>query len=306
MRIKCYRFHLSVEQSLFMTQPESVFKVSIAEIESHKHEYFIAALKKTVELLKQESEKNDSEYSASLIDEYECNYLIRFGKTKEQSIVQKDFISHQNIQTWNSYINVFIDANPNYQLVGIEHNNEISITRFKACFIKKLCTVLAEHHIAFELRPITYSGDFWEFADTYRGYVKKLKVTLDAENMSSLNADAAELLKVLRADSKADHTDLELRANANGGLNISHESSAINSIERIGSTGLGAVSMEAKVGDKSYTFSTEQIERCVAITKDSASLDDALSDGVKDKIRSEVGSVISEIERVGGGIKPHD
>ena len=230
--------------------------------------------------------------------------MVRFGKLKKESIVQNDFVSHKSVVTWNQYINIFIDASSNYQLIGIEQDQVITYKQFDNLLANKIKKELAESQIDFDIVPISSYAQFWDFVEQHKGNIKTLKVNLNGENMSAFDPDVASFLKTMRSDTKADLTCLEL--SAKGGLNISHESKGINSIEKIGREGIGRVEMTACVDNQHYKYNSDDEKIGSYITKESESLDNALTEGSQEEIEKEANSIFVELEKAAWKIKPHD
>ena len=126
MKIFCYRYHLSLERSLFVSAAKETFNKDPEEIEKSKNIIFANFLHDVVK--DYQINNQDPDFSVSLVYEDITNqrFLLRCGKPKKIELLKKDMVDKTPAVSWDNYVNIFVDNKTNYQLIGIEQNKKLS------------------------------------------------------------------------------------------------------------------------------------------------------------------------------------
>ena len=307
MKIFCYRYHLSLERSLFVSAAKETFNKDPEEIEKSKNIIFANFLHDVVK--DYQINNQDPDFSVSLVYEDIANqrFLLRCGKPKKIELLKKDMVDKTPAVSWDNYVNIFVDNKTNYQLIGIEQNKKLSFNLIKKKFFDVLAKKLSDELLDFHLSSISSSYKFWEFVTTYSGCICKLKVDVFAQNMACANRTADKFLKEMRAGLDATKVEMIFSADK-GALNISKDNEDVQSIEELSHSGMSDITMtaidhETRKPKAEYDSRTENVSEIVTINKKKVDTIVECLEKNDDNAHKIFSELFENIERTGREIK---
>lgn len=300
MNIICYRFHLSLEQSIFMSNAKEVYGKDPETIKANKNQLFLNALYKTVNNIEDLSENTN--YNARIVynNHNKKRILLRFGILGKSKIVDKDLTTKSTIPNWQNYINIFISADKSCQIIGIEEKRNLSFNLVKELLFDPIKKQLSKELIDLHIIQITKESSFWNFINMYEGQIKYLSVTLYAPNMRACYAPADEFLEQVRGAFLADKVNLSASINpkSKGSLVISEEDRNVEAISRIISSGHGEVELKAKDPKTQSMACFNSKDKSIASTVKSSKIDDTINNEGEISDKTQVEEIFDKIDNI--------
>lgn len=281
MEIICYRFHLSLENSIFMLNPEGVYGKDPDKLKANKNQLFLDALYKTVDSIENSSE--NASYNAHIFynNLTKKRILLRFGLLGSSKIISKDLTTKITLPNWQHYINIFISADENFQIIGIENKTCIPFSLVEEKLFQPIRKILREELFELHIVPMCKESSFWDFVNEYQGYIKQLSLTLFAPNLSFATSSVDKDMERLRGSFSAYMVNLTAKSNkSQGSLIISKDNPYTQGISRIISTGLGKAEVRAKDPKLNIMKKFSSSNSSIATSVTSAKLEDIIQDGV--------------------------
>lgn len=173
--------------------------------------------------------------------------LFRFGVQKNLVIADKEFNEHKT--TNHPSVLVYIDNNPERQLIAIENNTDaFTETKTVANIIENtLAKHLANNQLSIYIEQRFHLSEFWETLADYQGRITSLKFNFIKPNMSNISKKAVETIKLIKSKNNSHKTILNLNAPKKGVLeNLDPTDQDINSLAEYCALGGGSSSIKVK------------------------------------------------------------
>lgn len=171
--------------------------------------------------------------------------LLTVQRRKNVKIINEDKFE----KTVNSfpYINIFVDNNPEHQILAVEvskdYSNPKSIVKY---FNKKMNALLEESHLVVKISPLYNRSDFWNFIEKHKDKISSIKFEIITPNMSNISHTLSEELKNISKSTKSSSTSLNMAAEKGKSLVIDQQNQGIVSIVDYSSNGGGKTSVKVR------------------------------------------------------------
>ena len=160
-----------------------------------------------------------------------------------------------NPEEVNSYppTRIFIDNNPERQLIAVERNGVFSKTESVIKMIFRcINNIINNEYLTSEYSPLYNEGTFWNFVHEHSGDISYIKFIFITPNMSNISDVLSTQIKQTAKNIKAAHTEMQFSASQNASLSVDDSDENFNGLVEYTARGCGSVKVKAKSLKKCY------------------------------------------------------